>query len=501
MKHSLLKEGRLSFSLSFLLTPFASCFYILAMLPLANAAQESLSFESAISLAQINDPWLDGNKHRQAAIEAKSIAVNNFSDPRVSVTLANIPTDGFAFDQEGMTQFKIGIAQMLPRGDSLALKQKQLKQESLAMPLVRQNRKAKVALTVGKLWLDIYNVQQSIKLIKENYSLFEQLTDIVEVSYSSGLGKTRQQDVVRAQLELTLLDDKLAQLMQQKSHYDGMLNQWLGRSIIETTVNKGNGENNFIQNVNLASYKLTEQLPNIKVDSSALVNNLFYQGDSQSPSSIQTSSDELFQLTNLLNQHPALMAFDQKIKSSQTGIELAKQSLKPQWGLNASYAARADDQMSNSRADFLSLAVSFDLPLFTDNKQDKEIASVIANTEAIKTDKLLLLREFIGAFSSSRGRLIRLNQRRELFENKLLPQSHIQAEASLTAYTNDDGDFAEVVRARIAVLNAELAELAINIEQQKVIQEINYLFVKGLLKKDLFKKTKIGMKRPTVEDK
>jgi len=500
MKHTLLKESRLYHSLFSLLTAFVSCFLLFIMQPKAYAAQQPLSFEKAISLAQINDPWLDSNKHRQAAIEAKSIAVNNFADPKVSVTLANIPTDGFAFDQEAMTQFKIGIAQMLPRGDSLALKQKQLKQESLAMPLVRQNRKAKVALTVGKLWLDIYNVQQSIKLIEENYSLFEQLTDVVEVSYSSGLGKTRQQDVVRAQLELTLLDDKLAQLMQQKSHYDGMLNQWLGNSIIETVINKNN-ENNFAQTINFSQYKLTEQLPKLKVNSSALANNSFYQSNSQSPSFNQTSADELFQLTNLLNQHPALMAFDQQIKSSQTGIELAKQSLKPQWGLNASYASRADDQMKNSRADFLSLAVSFDLPLFTDNKQDKEIASVVANTEAIKTDKLLLLREFIGAFSSSKGRLVRLNQRRELFENKLLPQSHIQAEASLTAYTNDDGDFAEVVRARIAVLNAELAELAINIEQQKVILEINYLFVKGHLTNGLSNKIRVVMTRATVEDK
>ena len=51
-----------------------------------------------------------------------------------------------------------------------------------------------------------------------------------------------------------------------------------------------------------------------------------------------------------------------------------------------------------------------------------------------------------------------------------------QAEASLTAYTNDDGDFAEVVRARIAELNAQIDALNIDVERQKTIVQINYYF-------------------------
>ena len=59
----------------------------------------------------------------------------------------------------------------------------------------------------------------------------------------------------------------------------------------------------------------------------------------------------------------------------------------------------------------------------------------------------------------------------------MLPQIHIQAEASLTAYTNDDGDFSEVVRARIAELNAEIDALAIQVGMEKTVLELNYLFI------------------------
>jgi len=55
---------------------------------------------------------------------------------------------------------------------------------------------------------------------------------------------------------------------------------------------------------------------------------------------------------------------------------------------------------------------------------------------------------------------------------------HDQAEASLTAYTNDDGDFSEVVRSRIAELNASIDSLGINVQRQKSIIQLNYFFMR-----------------------
>lgn len=179
------------------------------------------SFKQTIAIAQQNDPWLSGNKYQQQAKESLSRAAQTMPDPKMSIGIANLPTNGFDFSQEAMTQVKVGITQMFPRGDSLALQNQQLRIESEAYPFQRQDRKAKVAVTVGTLWLDAYQVQQSISLIEQNRSLFEQLADIAQVNYASALGKTRQQDIVRAQLELTRLDDRLDILAQQQNAYLG----------------------------------------------------------------------------------------------------------------------------------------------------------------------------------------------------------------------------------------------------------------------------------------
>jgi len=427
------------------------------------AAQQPLSFSQAVNVAQHNDPWLDGSRHKQQSLTLLSHAANTLPDPKVSVAFANLPTDGFDFSQEGMTQFKVGVSQMFARGDSLNLKNRQLKLQSQQQPLQRQDRMNKVAVTVGSLWLDLYRVQQSINLIEKNRSLFEQLAEVAEASYSSALGKTRQQDIVRAQLELTRLEDKLNQLQQQDDRYQGMLAQWLTNFSLNPQYRQTEQRASTI----ILPLSVGKQLPQV-----TLINH-------DSVYNEERLSHE--KLAALLSLHPSVKSIDKKIAATKTGIKLAEQKYQPQWGVNASYGYRGNDAMGSSRADLFSVGVNFDVPLFTDNRQDNEVKSAISKTEVIKTEKLLLLRKLMSAFASANGQLVRLTQRQALYNEKLLPQIHDQAEASLTAYTNDDGDFAEVVRARIAELNAEIDFLAINVQQQKIILEINYLFVGSVI--------------------
>lgn len=422
-----------------------------------------LGFSQSIKIAQKNDPWLTGNKHKQKAIEAMSSVATTLPDPKVSIALANLPTDGFDFNQEGMTQLKVGITQVIPRGDTLALKSEQLKIKSQAYPFQRENRKDQVLVTVGQLWLDAYRAQESVKLIENDRALFSQLADVAQASYSSAVGKTRQQDIIRAQLELTRLDDRLDKLEQQKNHFQGQLSQWLIAPQNKTN-SRTNSQTN--ESLNFVTMTFAEKLPAIDLIKSELVLNEQYQ---------QPES-----LVRYFNRHPAVIALDNKIAATKTGISIAKQKYKPQWAVNGSYGYRADAPNGNTRADLMSVGVTFDVPLFTENRQDKEVDAAVYETEAIKTEKLLLLRKFIGAFNSGKGRLLRLRDRQTLYQTTLLPQMRDQAEASLNAYTNDDGDFAEVVRARIAVLNAEIEQLSLNVEQQKINLTLNYLFAGSL---------------------
>lgn len=407
-----------------------------------------MSLQEAVELARRQDPWLQGNRYSQQAMDDMGVASAALPDPKVSLAFANLPTNTWDFDQEPMTQFKVGVTQMFLRGDQRALRQKQWQQMSQQMPYQRADRLAQIQWQVSRLWLDSWLAQESVRLINHNRYLFEQMSEITQNSYSSAVGRTRQQDVIRAQLELTHLEDRLTRLQQQRDSNLAELWQWLGGS-------EG------LQ----PSLELPEQLPSVPLSI---------------PADVQLShAGEWDLLAQHLQQHPSVLVLEQKISVTTTEVDLAKQKYQPEWGINASYGYREDDPMGNERADFFSVGVSFDVPLFTGNRQDKEVSAAVAKTESVKTEKWLRLRSLISSYESARVQWLRVNQRQDLYQSTLLPQAHEQAEASLTAYTNDNGDFAEVMRARIAELNAEIDALGIAVQRQKIIAQLNYIFAGG----------------------
>jgi len=425
----------------------------------ATSKETPLSFYNVIQRAQTLDPWLKGSEHQQNALESLSTAANNLPDPKISLGLANLGVNSLDFNQEAMTQLKVGISQVFPRGDSLSIKSQQLKVQSSQYPYQRQDRKAKVAVTVGSLWLDLFLVKESIALIEKNQTLFEQLVKVTEARYSSTIGKSRQQDIVRAELEVIRIEDKLISLQQQERQLLGQLSEWLLQ------------QNSSDSALTLMDIKLGDKLPilELKVPTKTLKDKWLTHS----------------QLAVYFYDHPAVVALDTKVKATRIGTELAKQKYKPQWGVSASYGYRGDDAMGSERADLFSLGVTFDLPLFTKNKQDQQVKATISQTEAVKTEKQLLMRKLLSAYSSIKGRLEQVQKRKTLYRTKLLPQFHQQAEVALNSYTNDIGDFSEVVRARIAELNAEIDQLKILVEQQKLHLEINYLFVKATPQKQV----------------
>ena len=415
-----------------------------SVIAFAQSLPETLTLDEAITLAIDTDPWLTGSQYTQQALTDEATAAATLPDPRMSLMAGNFPVDSFDINQEGMTQLSVGISQMFPRGDSLSLPRRQKQQLAEQHPLLRLDRRAKVGATVSQLWLEAFKAQESIRLIEQDRALFEQLVDAAKAGYSSALGRARQQDVIRAQLELTRLEDRLTMLRQQQQAAQKRLTEWIGAP---------------------ATVPLAPVLPTQSLSRPLSAPTIEYANE-------HTRYE-------WIRHHPALRALDQRIDATQTGVDLAKQKYKPEWGLTAQYGYRDNDPMGRDRADLLSIGVNFDLPIFTGNRQDKEVSAAVNRTEAIKTEKHLLGRRLMAELETASVQLARLDERQALYTDQLLPQMAEQAEASLSAYNNDDGDFAEAVRARIAELNAKIDALAIAVDRQKTIAQINYLLAEA----------------------
>ena len=411
----------------------------------ADVIADEYSLTQAIHSAQTKDPWLTGSKYRQEHLQAMSVSAGTRPDPTISLGLVNLPLDSFEFGSESMTQAKIGFSQTFSRGQTLSLRQEKLEKLSRMQPHARENRKAHVAVQVSHLWLEAFRSQKTVALIEQDRELFEYLVELAQSSYTSTSGRVRQQDVLRAQLELTRIEDRLTVLQQQGEMQLAQLSEWLGNEQYDLRIKMSDDLEQSITKPNLVG----------------------------AAANIQKRQ----RLAEILNQHPKIRSINQKIHAGETGVKLAKQTYKPQWGINASYGLRGNDRQGNDRSDLLSLGLSVNLPLFTNTHHDKHVQAATAERESIKTERALALRQLRSGFDTSEVRYLRLNNRKTLFDTRLLKESAERSEAALTAYTNGNGDFTEVVHARIGELNARIDALNIDVDIQKSLAQIQYFLV------------------------
>ena len=380
-----------------------------------------LTLQQAMFLAQNNDPWLRQSALREQAILADAEASDVLPDPRMSMSVLNLPTDGFALDQEPMTQLKVGLSQMLPRGDSLRLRRQQLEQLAQQQPWLRAERKAQARQSAGLLWLSAFEAQQAHRVVQKSQLEFEQLADVVKSAYASGQSNTQQQDVIEAEVEVAKLHDRLLSLLTTRDTHLARLSEWL-----ESPYGTDAG-----------TISLPDHYP--ELSGRDLIQD---QHNDQS-------------LYAKLAVHPALQAIDKGVSAERKGIELAEQAYAPQWGLNASYAYRADEPAGASRADFFSVGVSVDIPLFGRTRQDAQVTSTQKRAEAAETEKRLLMRQMKAEVQALLAQQHHLKRRLALQTQQILPQLAQQAETALSAYTNNEVLFTDVMRARINELNGQ----------------------------------------------
>ena len=81
----------------------ALCLICSATIVFAQESGPELTLESAISQAVALDPWLNGSRYREDALNNESISASTLPDPKISLMAANFPTDTFDINQEAMT--------------------------------------------------------------------------------------------------------------------------------------------------------------------------------------------------------------------------------------------------------------------------------------------------------------------------------------------------------------------------------------------------------------
>ena len=401
--------------------------FVLSSFLMANkpVVAQTLSLEQALQLAIQYDPLLKGNAHRKDRFNAEAEASSYWANPQVSASVQNLPTDGFAFDQEPMTQFKVGLKQQLPRGDENLYSQQKYQVMADQMSVESQARKAWLKREVTLTWLDWVYATRRIGLLDKEKSLLTQLLDFTDSRYSQGVAAAAQQDILQVRLALLSLDDKYVQAYQQKNEARSAFSKWFGAPLDESV-----------------SAPLTQSTQDaIEVD--AILN------DSNLSLSSFLTVIENSEPFSILQHHPEAMLLQIQTQIEAQNVNIAREQTKSQWAFEASYGYRQDAQNGASRADFVSLGVQVDLPFFNKSRQDASIAAAASKMSASETDFRLKVNELAANAEVLKSRLSALSERKALYETALIGETQQLSEAELTAYTTDTGDIGDVVNANL----------------------------------------------------
>lgn len=417
------------------------------------AKAQPLSLEQALQLAIQHDPLLKGNAHRKDRFNAEAEASSYWANPQVSASVQNLPTDGFAFDQEPMTQFKVGLKQQLPRGDENLYSQQKYQVMADQMSVESQARKAWLKREVTLTWLNWVYATRRLGLLDKEKLLLTQLLDFTESRYSQGVGAAAQQDILQVRLALLSLDDKYVQAYQQKNEARSALSKWFGAPLDESV-----------------SAPMTHSTQDaIEVDAILNDSNL-------SLSSFLTviESSEPF---SILQHHPEATLLKIQTQIEAQNLNIAREQTKSQWAFEASYGYRQDAQNGASRADFVSLGVQVDLPFFNKSRQDASIAAAASKMSASETDFRLKVNELAANAEVLKSRLSALSERKALYETALIGETQQLSEAELTAYTTDTGDIGDVVNANLKQVQVQDDLLKIDIERARTLASLAYLYL------------------------
>lgn len=417
---------------------FACCFKasyltngILALSILFSTNLFALSLQQAEQLAIQSDPSIESYKATSLAFIDSSIADNSLPDPKLRLGAINVPVDSFDFEQEQMTQIKVGILQTFPRGDVLSIKQKQSVYLSHAAMSMADDAQLKILRDVRETYLNLYYEIKAYQIISDSRKLFSNLLTITESSYAAG--RANQQDVVLAGLELTRLDDRSTKIQAREEGYRANLAQWIGEPAWQD-INSG--------------FPVLPALP-AQVD-----------------------------LNQIIPVHPLIRAETEKINASKQLTEIAKQQYKPAWSLLVDYGFRSGNNPDGTeRVDFATAIVSLDIPLFTGKRQDKTVSANEKKISAAKYAKDDQLRKLKRLYENNHHLWLRLGEREALYNNSLLSAAKNNSKASLKAYQSGVSEFNSLMRAQITELDVRLEGLRVSID--RVVAQARLLYITG----------------------
>jgi len=385
--------------------------------------------ESYLSYALYHNPDIERAYQQWRAASERLPQVSSMPDPRLKV--------GFFLNEVetrvGPQQARVGIQQSFPWIGKLRDRKDAAAKGALAAWYIYQNAQLQVAEQLMSNLHELSYLDSTIEVTDENYKLLQSFEEVIRARYRVGVGS--HPELIRVQVELGLLEDRVIQLRALRPSYVARVNAVLNRK------------------------------PNVEIEAGLVLPNHF----------ATLSAEELTEIAQ--DWSPVLQSIEQQVEQQRILSDVARKNGYPDLTIGIDYIV-TDEAMNptipESGDDPILVSFGINLPIWRE-KYDAGVRETIAR-------RLSISRELDAKNNSIDSQVYQAwfehtdaDRRVRLYEHSLIPKAQESLSASLAGFRTGDSEFLDLLDTERTLLEFSIAAERARADRGKGLAKLNRL--------------------------
>jgi outer membrane protein TolC len=371
----------------------------------------SLTLEQVVDTALLNNPQVRAMQAKWDAARERPVRERTLPNPALMLKEQNA-IDNFQFPKNQET--RVGIEQAFPWFGKLRLRGDVAEQDARIVHREHETMELDVVGSVKEAYFDLYAVQRSSSITRVEEDVLKHIETIAESKYATG--EASQQDVLKAQAELTMLRQRLLELEQQETTAKAKLNLLMNRS--------------------------ADSPLGLAVTAPATES--------------ETDSGRLF--AHAQKTRPEIQRAQAEVQRNEAQRNLMKREFFPDYRLGLEYA-----HMNSGYTDFagsenlVMVTFGFDLPIWR-TKYRAGLREAEKMLESSRNSLEAAEKQISYDVQDARFKLLTAKRTVDLYKTSLIPQAEARFKASEVAYRTGRVNFLELLESERFLLNARVME-------------------------------------------
>lgn len=398
----------------------------LAFAHVGSYAQQALSLDRALQLAQSRSRQLTAQDAAATASRDMALAAGQLPDPTLKFGVNNLPVNGedrFSLTRDFMTMRSVGVMQEITRGDKLKARSARFNREAEAAEASRAVALANLRRDTAMAWLDRYYQERMLDVLRTQRTEAGLQIEAAEAAYRGGRGT--QADVFAARSMVAQMNDRIRQTEKQIGTAKIKLARWVGDDAAQAL---------------------------------------------DTPPSLEVVHLELTSLDGQLAHHPEIALMAKQEEVARADVDIAQSNKRADWSVELMYSQRGP-----AYSNMVSVNVSVPLQWDQKNRQDRELSAKLAVAEQMRAQREEATREHVAdtrmwlqEWQSNRERLAQ-------YDIALIPLSLERTRAAIAAYRGASGPLTAVLEARRMAIDTQMDRLRLAMETAALWAQLEYL--------------------------